>query len=258
MSDQLLRVENVSKAFGSHQALSDVSFALARGRTLGVVGESGSGKSTLGRIVLGLIRPSAGRVLIDDIAFADRDAGMRRRFRRAVQLIPQDPRNALNPTMTIEQNLVFHLRAQGVQRAALRDRCLESLLLVGLSAEVLKVYPHEISGGQAQRVAIARAISNDPELIVCDEAVSALDKSVQAQVLNTLSELQTQKAVAMLFISHDLAVVEHMSDDVLVLKDGVVVEAGSVRQVIGSPQDSYTRDLIAASTDSRSSASQES
>ncbi|GGM62356.1 ABC transporter ATP-binding protein [Microbacterium saperdae] len=250
MNERLLRVDGVSKRFGNHQALSDVSFSLDPGATLGVVGESGSGKSTLGRIVLGLISPTSGLVSLDHASFADRNRSQRRAFRRAVQLIPQDPRNALNPTMTIEQNLFFHLRAQGAPRSSWRERALESLDLVGLPAAALAVYPHEISGGQAQRVAIARAISNDPRLIVCDEAVSALDKSVQAQVLNTLSAMQASKTVAMLFISHDLAVVEHMSDEVLVLKDGVVVESGRVADVMRSPQDAYTRDLIAASTKS--------
>lgn len=242
----VLTAEGIVKRFGHFTALDDVSFTLERGRTLGVVGESGSGKSTLGRIVMRLLAPDAGRVLLGGEDLFALDLRRLRRARRRIQLVPQDPRNALNPTMTVRESLLFQLRAQGVPRSEWARRSVALLERVSLSADYLHAYPHELSGGQAQRIAIARAIANDPEILVCDEAVSALDKSVQAQVLNTFAELQASLGVAMFFISHDLAVVEHLSDDVLVLNRGRSVESGATRDVLGDPQDPYTRELLDA------------
>lgn len=242
----VLSATGIVKRFGSFTALDDVSFTLERGRTLGVVGESGSGKSTLGRIVMRLLTPDAGTVRLGDQDLFALDRRRLRAARRRIQLVPQDPRNALNPTMTVRESLFFQLRAQGVARGEWRGRAEELLARVSLPADYLHAYPHELSGGQAQRIAIARAIANDPEVLVCDEAVSALDKSVQAQVLNTFADLQASLGVAMFFISHDLAVVEHLSDDVLVLNRGRSVESGPTRDVLDAPQDPYTRELLDA------------
>jgi len=242
----VLSAENVVKRYGSFTALHGVSFALEKGKTLGVVGESGSGKSTLGRIVMRLMTLDSGKVLLgDDDLFALSRADLRV-ARRRIQLVPQDPRHALNPAMTVKDNLFFQLRAQGIARSTWNATAEELLGQVSLPADYLHAYPHELSGGQAQRVAIARAIANKPEVLVCDEAVSALDKSVQAQVLNTFAELQSSLGVAMFFISHDLAVVEHISDDVLVLNRGTAVESGKTRDVLSNPQDPYTRELLEA------------
>lgn len=242
----ILEGEGVVKHFGGFTALSGVDFRLEAGRTLGVVGESGSGKSTLGRIAMRLLRPSAGRILLDGQDLFAMSRRELRRARRLIQLVPQDPRNALNPTMTVKDSLAFQLGAQGVPRRRWAARSAELLDLVALPIDYLHAYPHELSGGQAQRVAIARAIADEPKVLVCDEAVSALDKSVQAQVLNTFAELQSRLGVAMFFISHDLAVIEHVADDILVLNRGVAVESGRTVDVLSNPRDDYTRELLAA------------
>ena len=242
----VLSADTVVKTYGSFTALHGVSFALHKGKTLGIVGESGSGKSTLGRIVIRLLAPDSGTVWLGDQNLFALDRSALRAARRRIQLVPQDPRNALNPTLTVRDNLFFQLRAQGVARSTWRARAEFLLDQVSLPADYLHALPHELSGGQAQRVAIARAIANNPEVLVCDEAVSALDKSVQAQVLNTFADLQASLGVAMFFISHDLAVVEHISDDVLVLNRGKAVESGSTKEVLADPQDAYTRELLEA------------
>ncbi|CAN5337792.1 N/A [soil metagenome] len=242
----ILAADNIVKRYGSFTALDDVSFTLHRGRTLGVVGESGSGKSTLGRIVIRLLTPDSGRVTLGDQDLFSLGRSALRAARRRIQLVPQDPRNALNPTMTVRQNLYFQLQAQSVARSAWQSTAERLLDQVSLPADYLHAMPHELSGGQAQRVAIARAIANNPDVLVCDEAVSALDKSVQAQVLNTFADLQASLGVAMFFISHDLAVVEHISDDVLVLNRGKAVESGPTGEVLADPQDPYTRELLEA------------
>ena len=242
----VLSAENVVKRYGSFTALHGVSFQLEKGCTLGVVGESGSGKSTLGRIVMRLLTLDEGTVRLGDDDLFALNRQQLRIARRRIQLVPQDPRHALNPTMTVRDNLFFQLRAQAVPRARWNDTVERLLGQVSLPVDYLHAYPHELSGGQAQRVAIARAIANNPEVLVCDEAVSALDKSVQAQVLNTFAELQSSLGVAMFFISHDLAVVEHISDEVLVLNRGHAVESGPTGQVLSNPQDSYTQELLEA------------
>ncbi|MFT4110754.1 ABC transporter ATP-binding protein [Propionicimonas sp.] len=242
----ILEGSGIVKRFGGFTALHGVDFQLEAGRTLGVVGESGSGKTTLGRVVMRLLQPDAGTVRLEGRDLYRLSRSELRQARHLVQLVPQDPRNALNPTMTVRESLTFQLRAQGVPRKRWSDRMRELLDLVALPEDYLYAYPHEISGGQAQRIAIARAIANEPRLLVCDEAVSALDKSVQAQVLNTFAELQSRLGVAMFFITHDLAVVEHLTDDVLVLNRGHVVESGPTAAVLADPKDDYTRELLAA------------
>lgn len=234
------------KTFGDFTALDGVDFTVDEGATVGIVGESGSGKSTLGKVLMSLLKPDAGTLHMgetDILALRGRDL---RAFRRRMQLVPQDPRTSLNPTMSVGTNLEFQYAAQGVPKARWSALTEELLDTIALPVDYAHAYPHELSGGQVQRIAIARAISGDPDVLVCDEAVSALDKSVQAQVLNTLARLQQQRGLAMFFITHDLSVVEHISDDIVVLNRGRVVESGKTRVVLSDPHDPYTRELLAA------------
>lgn len=242
----VLAASGVRKSFGDFTALADCSFQLHAGRTLGVVGESGSGKSTLGRIVMRLLTPDAGTVQLAGDDLYAMGASRLRTARRRIQLVPQDPRHALNPAMSVGDNLRFQFAAQRLPRSTWNARTDELLDQVALSRDYVHAWPYELSGGQAQRVAIARAIAGRPDVLVCDEAVSALDKSVQAQVLNTFADLQRETGVALFFISHDLAVIDHISDDVLVLNRGHTVESGPTRTVLADPQDAYTRELLAA------------
>lgn len=232
-------------------AVDGVSFSLAAGATLGVVGRSGSGKSTLGEVAGGLQRPDAGTVLFRgrDVARLDR-AGCRE-YRRGVQFVFQDPAASMNPAFTVAQVLADPLRAMGARepRARTRQRLEEMLGRVGLGAQVLGKRPRELSGGQCQRVAIARALLLEPAVVVCDECTSALDVSVQAQILNLLLDLQAELGTSYLFISHDIGVVGYMADDVLVMRDGRAVEQGPAARVLDSPRDAYTRELLEASLD---------
>lgn len=240
---------HVTKKFGEHTALDDVSFTVQQGKTLGVVGESGSGKSTLGKIALRLLHPDNGEIYYRGYPVLGMTPSQLRNMRLHLQLIPQDPRNALNPAKNIWQSLCFHMAAQRVKRDRWQSLAVESLDKVSLGPEYLDAFPSELSGGQAQRVAIARAISSRPDVLVCDEAVSSLDKSVQAQVLNVLCDLQKEMGLSMFFITHDLNVVDYMCDDVLVLNDGHVVESGCARDIMDHPKDPYTRELLAAKSE---------
>jgi oligopeptide/dipeptide ABC transporter ATP-binding protein len=243
----LLRAEGLTKTFGNGvRAVSDVSLTVHRGETVGVVGESGCGKSTTGKILLGLLSPDSGTVTFDGASLAGLSHQKLRALRARLQVVPQNPQTSLNPRLRVRQSIEFNLRAHGVDRARRRLRVLELLERVGLAASQAERYPHELSGGQLQRVAIARALATSPDLVVCDEAVSALDKSVQAQVLNLLADLQRETGVAFLFISHDLAVVEHISDRVAVMYLGRVVELASASQLWASPQHPYTQALLSA------------
>ena len=229
------------------QALSDVSFALHAGKSLGVVGESGSGKSTLARLVMALERPDAGRVLFGGQDMALLDSAALRRARVGFQMVFQDPYGSLDPRRTVGRTVAEPLAMlQGAARTDQRDAAALALDAVGLRASDMDKYPHEFSGGQRQRIAIARALITRPRLIVADEPVSALDVSVQAQVLNLMQDLQDRFGVTYLFISHDLAVVDLVCDEVLVLQHGVVVERGATREVFAHPQHDYTRTLLAA------------
>jgi peptide/nickel transport system ATP-binding protein len=230
------------------RALVDVSFTLRSGNSLGIVGESGSGKSTLARLVMALERPDAGAVRFDGHDLAALDADALRRARAGFQMVFQDPYGSLDPRRTVGQTVAEPLAVlQGAGGAEQRERAIEVLDAVGLRAADLDKYPHEFSGGQRQRIAIARALITRPKLIVADEPVSALDVSVQAQVLNLMQDLQDRYGVTYLLISHDLAVVDLVCDDVLVLQHGVVVERGATREVFNHPQHNYTRALVAAS-----------
>lgn len=231
----------------SVHAINDVSFRLDRGRTLGIVGESGSGKSSVARCVLRLEDPSSGSILVNgtDIA-ALKGQGALAEARRAVQFIFQDPNRSLNPRLTVGESLIEGPLNMGESRAKALARAGEILEIVRLPRESLDRYPHQFSGGQRQRIAIARALMMSPDVIVADEAVSALDVSVQAQVLDLLAEVQKRQNLAVLFITHDLRVAAQICDDVMVMQRGKVVEFGPAAQVLANPQNEYTRDLIDA------------
>ena len=230
------------------KAVQNVNFQLRRGHTLGVVGESGSGKTTMGLTLLRLHEPTAGEVIFDGKNLLKLNDRERQLMRRRIQIVFQNPYASLNPRFTVGQTLIepmaiHHIGANGAEREA---RARAMLVKVGLAADAFDKYPHEFSGGQRQRVAIARCLTLDPEVLVLDEAVSALDVSVQAQVLNLLKDLQDELGLAYVFISHDLAVVRFISDEVMVMKDGQVVEQASAQQILAAPQQDYTRRLLAA------------
>jgi len=230
------------------QALCGVSFELPAGQSLGVVGESGSGKSTLARLVMALDRPSEGTVELLGRNLHQLGEQELRAARRDFQMVFQDPYGSLDPRMTVERIVSEPLATLNEKpgREALRLQVLEVLEQVGLRAQDADKYPHEFSGGQRQRIAIARALITRPRLIVADEPVSALDVSVQAQVLNLMQDLQRELGLSYLFISHDLAVVQHVCDQVLVLHQGLVVERGTPRQLFSAPEHPYTQALVKA------------
>ena len=235
------------KVAGHVKAVDDVSFWIRRGETLGLVGESGSGKTTTGRTILRLTEPTAGEAVFDGRNVFDLDRGDLRALRRRAQIIFQDPYGSLNPRMTVGDAIREVLRVHRLARGrAARDRVRHLLETVGLLPSHSSRYPHEFSGGQRQRIGIARALSVEPDFIVCDEPVSALDVSVQAQVLNLLLDLQKQLGLAYLFIAHDLSVIEHVSDRIAVMYLGKIVEMGAAVDVVGRPRHPYTRALLSA------------
>ncbi|MEU1088637.1 ABC transporter ATP-binding protein [Streptomyces sp. NPDC005892] len=248
----LLEVAGVSKSFrapggGSWTAVRDVSFRIGAGETLGLVGESGSGKTTTARIVLGLVEPDEGSVRFGGDAWSGLPERARRDRRRHLQVVHQDPLGSFDPRHTVRRIVAEAAARAGVPRGRTRSARVSELLgQVGLPAAVADRRPLQLSGGQRQRVAIARALATEPRLIVCDEPVSALDVSIQAQVLDLLAELQRELGLALLFISHDLGVVHHVSDRVIVMKDGELVESGHVEQIFDRPVHPYTRELLAA------------
>jgi peptide/nickel transport system ATP-binding protein len=269
--DILLDVQHLSQQYalpkaslfakaGHIQALNDVSFQLAAGKSMGIVGESGSGKSTLARLIMALEKPTQGKVLFkgQDLNALPQDA--LRRARSDFQMVFQDPYGSLDPrqkvlrivseplSSTLNNPSGQALNAQALSAQELKDRAAQALTEVGLRASDLDKYPHEFSGGQRQRIAIARALITRPSLIVADEPVSALDVSVQAQVLNLMMDLQERYGLSYLFVSHDLAVVNLMCDDVLVLQHGQLVEAGSADDIFLRPQHPYTQELLSANT----------
>lgn len=228
------------------QAVSDVSLRLMPGKTLGVVGESGCGKSTLARLLMGLIEPDSGEILLDGKTRARSGPGIKA-FRRQVQMVFQDSSASLNPRLSIVDSVIFGQRVHGVRRAEARAKAEALLERVGLApAQFAGRFPHELSGGQRQRVNIARALALDPRVVIFDEAVSALDKSVEAQVLNLLADLKDEFALSYVFISHDLNVVRHVSDDVVVMYLGEIIEEGAGDDLFLRAGHPYTRALLAA------------
>ena len=257
-ADALLDVRDLKKHFpikkgllsrkvGDVKAVDGVTFWLRKGETLGLVGESGSGKSTTGRAILRLHEPTSGAAYFDGRNIFEMEEDELRKLRRRVQIVFQDPFGSLNPRLTVgdtlREVLKVHRLAAG---AAARKRVGELLDIVGLPSFAAARYPHEFSGGQRQRIGIARALSVEPDFIICDEPVSALDVSVQAQVLNLLQDLQKQLGLAYLFIAHDLSVVEHVSDRIAVMYLGKLVEIGAAQQVIREPRHPYTKALLSA------------
>jgi peptide/nickel transport system ATP-binding protein len=230
------------------KAVDGVDFQIQRGRTLGLVGESGCGKTTLGRAILKLQKTKLGSVLYDGNELITLTQKEMLDFRKRMQIIFQDPYASLNPRQTIEQTLVEPLLVHGIgsNHSERKDRIVSLLEEVGLGAEFLLRYPHEFSGGQRQRISVARALAVEPEFIVCDECVSSMDVSVQAQVLNLLRELQQKRNLTYLFISHDLSVVKFMSDDMMVMKNGKIMESGNAQDIYDNPKSSYTRELLDA------------
>jgi oligopeptide transport system ATP-binding protein len=248
MAEQvLLDVRDLTKYYGELKAVDGVSFQVHKGETLGLVGESGSGKSTTGRTLLRLIEPTSGAALFNGENIFEMDEARLRQLRRRAQIVFQDPYGSLNPRMTVGDTIreVLHVHKLAAGEQA-QQRMLELLDIVGLPAAAAGRYPHEFSGGQRQRIGIARALSVEPEFIVCDEPVSALDVSVQAQVLNLLQDLQQQFGLSYLFIAHDLSVVEHVSDRIAVMYLGRIVEMGDAQQIINAPQHPYTQALLSA------------
>jgi peptide/nickel transport system ATP-binding protein len=247
----LLAVQGLTKHFPARNgrivhAVEDVSFEVRRGSTVGLVGESGSGKTTAGRAILRLIEPTSGKALFGGVDLFSLSAKEMRAYRRKLQIVFQDPFSSLNPRLKVSAILSEALDACNFPRGkARRERIAELLTLVGLSPEHASRYPHEFSGGQRQRIGIARALAVEPEFVVADEPVSALDVSVQAQVLNLLGELQKKLGLTLLFIAHDLSVVEYLCDEVVVMYLGRVMERGPSRLVYAAPRHPYTKALLA-------------
>jgi oligopeptide transport system ATP-binding protein len=249
----LLEVEDLDVHFGrvdapgTVKAVDGVSFTVEKGRTLGLVGESGCGKSTTGYAILQLVRATSGRVLFDGTDLCQVNKRDLRRMRRKLQIIFQDAHASLNPRMPIGDLVGEALDIHGLFRGGARaGRIRELLDMVGLSGSLFERYPHELSGGQAQRVAICRALAVEPELIICDEPVSALDVSIQAQIVNLLQDLQEQLGLTYIFISHDLSVVRHISDQVAVMYLGKIVEMAGKEEIYTAPAHPYTKSLMSA------------
>lgn len=254
---EIIRIENIKQYFTSGggvfrkgytiKAVDGVSLQVSQGETLGLVGESGCGKSTLGRTILKLYEPTEGKIFYQGVDISHFSHKQMRPLRKELQIIFQDPLESLNQRhtvgMIIEEPFIIHDIGSPKERQKWVN---ELLVKVGLSASVANRYPHEFSGGQRQRIGIARAIALKPKLLICDESVSALDVSVQAQILNLLLKLQQEMNLAMIFISHDLSVVRHISDKVAVMYFGKVVEQGSVSEIFESPKADYTKTLLSA------------
>ncbi|WP_018658222.1 dipeptide ABC transporter ATP-binding protein [Actinomadura flavalba] len=244
--DVVLEARDLTKRFGDRTAVDAVSFTLRAGETLGLVGESGSGKTTLARLVLGLLDPDGGEAAVDGRPWGELTAKERRALRRHVQVVYQDPLGSFDPRWNVRRVLHEALEVGDVPKRDRDARAAALLDQVGLPAATLDRRPRTLSGGQRQRVAIARALAPGPRVLVCDEPVSALDVSVQAQVLDLLADLRDELGMAYLFVSHHLGVVQHVSDRVAVMKDGVIVETGPVADVFAAPRAAYTRALLAA------------
>ena len=253
---ELLQIKNLSKIYESNggffktktrvSALQDVSFNLVKGETLGIVGESGCGKSTLGRIISRLDNPTTGEIIYKGEDLSQKSLAKMRPLRKEIQFIFQDPYASLNPRRQIGAIVEEPMRINGIAKVERQSRALSLLVKVGLDRDVYERYPHEFSGGQRQRVVIARALALQPDLIIADEPVSALDVSIQAQVLNLFKELQEELKLTYIFIAHDLGVVRHISDRIAVMYLGKIVEIGKVEDIYRNPQHPYTKALLSA------------
>ena len=258
MSDTIIKVQKLKKYFpikggilnrttAEVQAVDAINFAVSRGETLGIVGESGCGKSTTARLLMQLIEQDDGEIIFDGYTVGKRNGIATREMRKRMQMVFQDSYSSLNPRLPVESSIAFGPIVHGLKKNAAQEKARDLLIKVGLNPDLFsRRYPHELSGGQRQRVNIARALALEPEVLILDEAVSALDKSVEAQVLNLLMDLKTEFNLTFIFISHDLNVVHYISDRVLVMYLGQVVEIGDVRAVYNDPRHPYTRALISA------------
>lgn len=253
----LIKLEEVTKKYKAFEGLfrgsstvvtaaDRISVDIVRGRSLGIVGESGSGKTTLAKMISDIIKPDSGKVLFHSRDINSLSGADYMHYRKNVQVVFQDPYTSLNPKLTIFSAMKDALKVHGIQGDP-REVCAKYMKMVGLEPEHLDRYPHEFSGGQRQRISIARALSLEPEIIIADEPVSSLDVSVQAQILNLMKKLKVDNNVTFILISHDLAVVSFLCDDVAVMQNGEMVEYGEVHRVLHSPEKDYTRKLLAAS-----------
>ena len=252
MSEELIRVEHLKKYFktgrGMLHAVDDVNFTLNYGETLGVVGESGCGKSTLGRTVLGLLDATDGKIFFEGKDITDAKGAERMALRKDMQIIFQDPFSSLNPRMCVFDLIADPLRTYKLfkDKDELEKKVFELMDTVGLARRLAYAYPHELDGGRRQRIGIGRALSLDPKFVVCDEPVSALDVSIQAQVLNLLQDLQKERGLTYIFVTHDLSVVKHISDDILVMYVGSMVEKCDAKEIFKKPYHPYTKGLLSA------------
>lgn len=252
MSENILEVKNLKKYFktsrGMLHAVDDINFTIERGKTLGLVGESGCGKSTTGRVILRLIEPTDGEVIFEGKDVTKLSKREMRHMRKDMQIIFQDPFSSLDPKKTVSQIIAEPIRENRILRGkhAIEDRVLELMDTVGLAERYINTYPHELDGGRRQRIGIARALAMEPKLIICDEPVSALDVSIQAQILNLLKELQEKLGLTYIFITHDLSVVNHFSDDIAVMYLGQIVEKAPAEELFENPIHPYTQALLSA------------
>ena len=250
MNETLIQVKNLKKYFetkqGTLHAVDNVSFNINKGKTLGVVGESGCGKSTLGRTILRLLEPTAGEIIYNDEPITGLSRTRMRKYRRDMQMIFQDPYSSINPRMTVSELIAEPLIVNKLAKntAELNKKVEDTMEVVGLAKRLLNSYPHELDGGRRQRIGLARAIILEPEFIVCDEPVSALDVSIQAQILNLLMDLQDEQSFSYLFITHDLSVVKHISDEILVMYIGQSVEKAEAKELFSDPLHPYTKALL--------------
>ena len=252
MADVILEVKHLKKYFktrrGTVHAVDDVNFTIERGKTLGIVGESGCGKSTTGRAILRLIEPTSGQVIFNGEDVTAAGSKRMRQLRRDMQIIFQDPFSSLDPQKTISQTIAEPLIQNKIVKgkAAVHDRVMELMDIVGLAPRLVNTYPHELDGGRRQRIGIARALAMEPKFIVCDEPVSALDVSIQAQILNLLQDLKEKMGLTFIFITHDLSVVNHFADDIAVMYLGQLVEKAPTEELFENPIHPYTKALLSA------------
>lgn len=250
--DILLDVRNLKKYFktrkGMLHAVDGIDFSIAKGKTLGVVGESGCGKSTTGRAILRLVEPTDGEVVFDDVDILKLNAREMRKMRTEMQIIFQDPFSSLDPRKTVSETIGEPLKLNGIikNKKEREAKVFELMETVGLADRLFNVYPHELDGGRRQRIGIARALALDPKFIVCDEPVSALDVSIQAQILNLLQELQESRGLTFMFITHDLSVVNYFSDEILVMYLGKIIEKAASEELFRNPMHPYTKALLSA------------